>query len=120
MPGTSRRGRELTISVPAVIIHMTMDGAQVLDAGDLKALSVTLQDGIEVHDATAATSLGTPSDDGGAVWLDVAELKSTAHASFAGAVPDGWGDGFDAMIDYARTKGWLSDDGGAVRAHVTS
>jgi hypothetical protein len=103
-----------------VIIHMTMDGAQVLEAADLKALSVTLEDGIEVHHATANSPLGTPSDDGAAVWLDVAELKSTARSSFDGAAPEGWSDGFDAMIEYARTKGWLSADGKAVRAHVAS
>ncbi len=99
---------------------MTMDGAQVLDAGDLKALSVTLEDGIEVHHATAKSPLATPSDDGAAVWLDVAELKSAAEASFDSGVPADWSAGFDAMIEYARTKGWLSDDGRAVRAHVAS
>jgi hypothetical protein len=103
-----------------VIIHMTMDGAQVLEAGDLKALSVTLEDGIEVYHATANSPLGTPSDDGAAVWLDAAELKSAAQASFAGSAPEGWNEGFDAMIEYARTKGWLSEDGNAVRAHVAS
>ena len=27
-------------------------------------------------------------------------------------------DDFAAMLDYARSKGWLSDDGASIRAHV--
>ena len=36
----------------------------------------------------------------------------------AGAVGDSWGPDFDAMLDYARAKGWLSEDGSLIRAHV--
>jgi hypothetical protein len=99
---------------------MTMDGAQVLEAGDLKALSVSLDDGIEAHHATENSTLGTASDDGASVWLDVAELKSAAEASFEGSTPADWSEGFDAMIEYARTKGWLSENGNAVRAHIAN
>lgn len=33
-------------------------------------------------------------------------------------VADGWGTKFEAMLDYADTKGWLSDDRSAVLVHV--
>ncbi|HXQ90737.1 MAG TPA: hypothetical protein VN768_04195 [Acidimicrobiales bacterium] len=36
----------------------------------------------------------------------------------AGAVDDGWEADFAAMVDYARSKGWLSEDGTSIRAHV--
>jgi hypothetical protein len=36
----------------------------------------------------------------------------------AGSVGATWDDDFAAMLDYARSKGWLSEDGAAIRAHV--
>ena len=36
----------------------------------------------------------------------------------AGSVGATWDDDFAAMLDYARSKGWLSDDGASIRAHV--
>jgi len=36
----------------------------------------------------------------------------------AGAVGESWGPDFAAMLDYARSKGWLSEDGSLIRAHV--
>jgi hypothetical protein len=36
----------------------------------------------------------------------------------AGAVGESWEADFTAMLAYARSKGWLSEDGEAIRAHV--
>ncbi len=52
--------------------------------------------------------------DGNHVMIPVATLRRLA----AGRVPEGWDADFDTMIDYARGKGWLSEDGEAVRAHL--
>ncbi len=35
----------------------------------------------------------------------------------SGKVPTGWDTDFNAMLEYARSKGWL-DDAGAVQAHI--
>lgn len=48
------------------------------------------------------------------VWLDI----GSARAVVVNARGDAGGDGFDAMISYAASKGWLDDDGSHVRAHV--
>jgi hypothetical protein len=48
------------------------------------------------------------------VMIPVATLRRLA----AGRVPDGWEADFAGMLEYARTKGWLSEDGEAVRAHL--
>ena len=42
-------------------------------------------------------------------------LRGTAHAGGAGP---GWDERFDAMIAHARSKGWVDDAAGTVRAHV--
>jgi len=52
--------------------------------------------------------------DGAEVLVTVEAVRRLA----AGAVGDGWEADFAAMTDYAATKGWLSEDGGAIRAHV--
>lgn len=50
----------------------------------------------------------------GHAWVDV-----DAVATLAGdAVDDDWRAGFDAMVAYARDKGFLSSDGSALRAHL--
>lgn len=36
----------------------------------------------------------------------------------SGQVSDDWPDSFEAMLAYARRKGWLSADGAAIRAHI--
>jgi hypothetical protein len=36
----------------------------------------------------------------------------------AGRSEPGWDSDFSAMLDVARTRGWLSKEGSAIRAHV--
>jgi hypothetical protein len=52
--------------------------------------------------------------DGEHAWIRV-----DAVVHLADAVADvAWHEGFGAMVDYARSKGFLSDDGTAIRAHL--
>ena len=52
--------------------------------------------------------------DGAHVMIPVETLRRLA----AGRVPEGWDADFEAMLEYARSKGWLNDEGDAVRAHL--
>jgi hypothetical protein len=52
--------------------------------------------------------------DGAHVMIPVATLRRLA----AGRVPEGWDADFDVMIAHARSRGWLSEDGSSVRAHL--
>ena len=54
-----------------------------------------------------------PQDDDHAL-LSVDWVRAAAGAK---AGP-GWGERFDALLDHAREKGSLSDDGGTIRVHV--
>jgi hypothetical protein len=49
------------------------------------------------------------------VWVDVEALRALAVEAGAGR---GWQSSFDAMIEFARSRGWVDDELGAVRAHV--
>ena len=74
----------------------------VRGAGDAAGLDTALR----AHDA------GVVDGDGEAL------VRVAAVRRLAGAPGASWEAEFAAMLDYARTKGWLSEDGEAIRAHV--
>lgn len=47
-------------------------------------------------------------------WIDVRAVRALA----GDAVDDEWEAGFVAMLEYAGSKGWLSEDGSEIQAHV--
>ena len=57
--------------------------------------------------------MGEVDGDGEALVL-VAAVRRLA----AGSVGASWDEEFAAMLEYALSKGWLSDDGTSIRAHV--
>jgi hypothetical protein len=52
--------------------------------------------------------------DGDEALVDVDAVRRLA----VGRVGPGWEGDFAAMLDYAATKGWIADDGRAIRAHI--
>jgi hypothetical protein len=59
------------------------------------------------------SGFGSVDGDGDDARLDLAHLRRAA----GDGRPPGWEADFDAMADYARSKGWL-DDSGTVQAHL--
>ena len=49
------------------------------------------------------------------VWVDAAWVR----AEVGDRVGADWGERFDAMVDYAATKGWLNDARTHIKAHLT-
>ncbi len=47
-------------------------------------------------------------------WIGVDAIRRLA----AGRVGDSWDADFEAMLGYARSKGWFDEAGHAIRAHV--
>jgi LmbE family N-acetylglucosaminyl deacetylase len=94
--------------IAAMKVHCIKGQPSVIEIEILTELSVEA-------DVAAVTlgELGTV--DGDHAWLQIDELRRAAHR--AGA-PEGWDTEFERMIAYAKTKGWISDDGCAVRAHI--
>ena len=52
--------------------------------------------------------------EGDAAWISVDAVRRMAR----GRVPGDWDTDLDAMLTYARGKGWFDDAGHAIRAHV--
>jgi hypothetical protein len=95
-----------------MIVMVQRDGRCALEAADdTNSFSVQAADG-DLDELLRSHSWGR--FDGTAAWISVEALRKAA----AGHVPDDWPARFDAMLTFAESKGWLSDDGSAVRGHV--
>jgi hypothetical protein len=97
-----------------VTLHLADDGSiklAVRDSDDLTALSI---DGPSSEPMALEQASGTcPTAEAVThVMLDVECLRSVGPRSSE------WDADFTAMIAYARSRGWVSDDGAYVRAHV--
>jgi hypothetical protein len=69
----------------------------------------TLETVAEAIDRSGAGHL-----DGDHAYIAIDWIRSRAE----GRVPSDWPANFDAMIGFARSKGWLDEDGGAIQAHI--
>jgi hypothetical protein len=100
-----------------MIVRVSGGQAHVDDQDDCTRLHVTTEQSAESTDsALRADGLGH-LDDPATAQLSVARLRE--KASGAGVGSD-WPDRWEAMIGYARGKGWLSPDGSLVQGHVES
>ena len=91
---------------------------KVVDVDDLTRLHLALGavTDEEADSALREAGLGRLQDaDTG--FLDVAALRAAAEPQ-AGA--DDWAQQWDGMVEYARSKGWLTDDGASLQVHVES
>ncbi|GAB3352517.1 hypothetical protein [Modestobacter lapidis] len=89
---------------------------RVSDVDELKRLhlavgAVTPE---EADEALRAAGLGRLSG-ADTAFLDVAALRAAAEPQASAA---DWGANFDGMVEYARGKGWVGDDGASLQAHV--
>jgi hypothetical protein len=102
-------------------VHVTVDLAVVPPAVSLEEpedctrFDVVVRGAGDDHDlerTLVGASVGRI--EAGDALVTVAAVRRLA----SGWVADGWDERFLAMLDYARGRGWLSDDGDVVRAHV--
>lgn len=95
-------------------VRLAAHKASVEEADDLKRLSVvTALDGAQAGAELRRAGLGDLVD--GSAHLDVAALHSLAASR---ATTAGWQDGWETMIAYAAAKGWVSEDGRHLIAHL--
>ncbi|WP_224387223.1 hypothetical protein [Pseudonocardia sp. ICBG1293] len=95
--------------------RITPGDVELVDPADVRAFHVVAPVDLgedELTDTVRRTGLGEVDD--GHVLVRVDAVRRLA----AGRVGPGWEDDLAGMLGYARSKGWLSDDGRTVRAHV--
>ncbi len=92
--------------------------ARVVDVDDLGTLHLALG---QVTDEEAAEVLERSGlgrfQDAETAFLDAAALRAAAEPR--ATAPD-WPAQWDAMVAKARSRGWLSEDGGSLKVHIES
>jgi hypothetical protein len=86
--------------------------ARLEDAEDLTGFAVVID--ADADPGPEALAAGGVLGLGAHAWVRTDALRGLAGAA---ATPE-WEDGFAAMLGYARTRGWVDDEHGAVRGHV--
>jgi hypothetical protein len=98
-----------------VTVDLTQAGPVVglVELDDFKGFRV-LARGLHTDElADALPPIGRMAEEGDA-FIDIEAVKRLAGER--SLRPD-WLASFDAMVDYARTHGWVSTDGRSIRAH---
>jgi hypothetical protein len=89
---------------------------RVVDVDDLAhlELAVGALTTEEIEEALRDAGLGRLADEDTA-FLDIAALRKAAQPQATAA---DWPARFDGMVEYARGKGWIGDDGTTVQVHL--
>ena len=102
-------------------MHVTVDltavkpAVSLVEPDDCTRFDVVVHgppDSGELDRALARSAVGRTAGDDALVTVEAVRRLA------AGSVADGWEGAFAAMLDYARSRGWLSDDGQEIQAHV--
>ena len=99
------------------IILSSDAAAELDDPNNFRAFSIVVPTDVpaeEVGSLVHRSGVGELDEGGRHVHVQLASIRRLA----AGRTATGWDAGFDAMIAYARTKGWVDDAGNTVRAHL--
>jgi hypothetical protein len=97
-----------------VLVDLTSGAAEVREVDDLRRLHVLGPASLDVDRALRAAGLGSQDPDG-RVLLDVAALRDAAESLTSDPA---WPQGWEAMVAFARSKGWVASGGSALVAHV--
>jgi hypothetical protein len=95
-----------------VELSLGADFARLLNPDDLSGFVVVLEGGEDP--GPEALAAGGVLGFGDHAWVRTDALRRLARDV---ATPE-WEDGFAAMLDHARVRGWVDDEQGAVRGHV--
>jgi hypothetical protein len=99
-----------------MIVEIDLHGegtqARLAEPDDFKGFKVVLrQAGPSVADRLAAVGVARLDEH---AWVRIDALRTLAGAS---ATPE-WEDSLASMLEFARSRDWVDDELGAIRAHV--
>jgi hypothetical protein len=102
-------------------VHVTVDLTSVpahvwlAEPADCRSFDVVVQGpGHQQALDQALRGASVGRTEGEVAWVTVAAVRRLA----AGSVGQGWEADLLAMLDFARGRGWLTDDGESIQAHV--
>ena len=97
--------------------RISSDSVELVEPRDCTAFYAVCPPGLEsseLIELVRREDLGEVLPSGGHLMVPLESVRRLA----AGRVSPNWAQDFDAMIAYAARKGWLSEDGTRVRAHL--
>lgn len=95
-----------------MFIRLSADSAPVVgDLDNFLELKVVVDNNV-INRAEVLNALGRNISEH--VWIDIQWLRNRGKS-----FDPTWTYGFEAMIDYARAKGWVDSDG-LVRVHISA
>ena len=98
-----------------MIIRVSEAGAVVIEDHDLfTGFHINAPNGHSVEDIAAVLGEDTRADGGQHVWIAADVVRHWV----ADRATEEWEEGFSAMIDYARGRGWMDESGTHIRVHV--
>jgi hypothetical protein len=100
-----------------VYFRITSDSTELVDPQDVTSFSVVCPDGLGHDDLTErvrSADLGELLPDGDHLMVSVDAIRRHARENVGPA----WAQDLAGMIGYATRKGWVSEDGSRVRAHI--
>lgn len=96
-------------------IYVNRERSQVRECDDLRRFSVVVEGGPDDEEiARALAPLGT-LDSPTHAWVSIAPLRAACGRDGDAA----WHEAFDAMVQFAASKGWVDGSGLRLRAHLT-
>ena len=87
--------------------------ASLNEPDDLKKFKVVVDESLSVEALSEALRGVGRTAGREVVWVQPAAIRRLA----AGRVDGAWDAGFGRMVEYARTKGWIDETTGDIRAH---
>lgn len=92
-----------------------MEGGAValVEPDDCKAFHVEAYGDVDVAAVLDESGAGRLTDDGEHALIEIGWVRRVAVG-----VGPGWDQDFGAMLDLARTKGWIDEGSGAIVAHI--
>jgi hypothetical protein len=89
------------------------DAVELRDPEDCKGFHVEVQGDVDVAAVLDESGAGRMADDGDHALIEIGWVRQ--HATSVGP---SWNEDFEAMLDYARTKGWIDEGASAIVAHL--
>jgi len=102
-----------------ILVDLGLRTVELEEAHDTKRFHVSVAHGDDleaVAEVLAATDTGyvQVNEDDESAWISIDAVTEQA----AGRTPPGWEEHFEKMVAGAKGKGWVSEDGTHLRAHL--
>lgn len=99
-----------------MIIDVTASGVSIRDLRVFDGFHVEVPRDVDLVEALTIAGAGRDIGDGD-VYISLPWIR--AFMAERGDGDEQWHAGFEGMVGYARSRGWISEDGRAFRSHVT-